>query len=111
MSKQLAVFLVLASFLQSLDCGNVLFFMPVIPKSSKITWFPLAMQLADRGHMVTIVNPYASKESYPNIEEIIVESAFDNYTNEISSQILQGELFSMCQISTLQIESFNTQAT
>ena len=41
--------LILAVFV---NAGNILFVMPVIPISSKITWYPLARALADRGHEV-----------------------------------------------------------
>ena len=40
--------------------GNVLFFMPIIPKSNKMTWYPLAEEMAKRGHQVTTINPHKS---------------------------------------------------
>ena len=40
--------------------GNVIFFMPIIPKSNKMTWYPLAEEMAKRGHQVTTINPYKS---------------------------------------------------
>ena len=30
--------------------GNILFFMPLIPKSSRITWMPIVEELATRKH-------------------------------------------------------------
>ena len=32
--------------------GNILFFMPFIPKSGRITWMPIAEELAARNHNV-----------------------------------------------------------
>jgi hypothetical protein len=34
--------------------GNILFFFPVITKSAKITFMPVAEKLAERGHQVLI---------------------------------------------------------
>ena len=34
--------------------GNILFFMPFIPKSGRITWMPIAEELAARNHNVTL---------------------------------------------------------
>ena len=74
-------------------CGNILFFMPIIPKSSKITWYPLVNQLAARGHHVTTVSPYPSKTQVENIEEIIVDNTkFLKYQDDISEAILKGNL-------------------
>ena len=32
--------------------GNILFFMPWVPKSGRITWMPIAEKLAARNHNV-----------------------------------------------------------
>ena len=36
-------------------CGNILFFMPFIPKSGRITWMPIAEELAGRNHNVLLL--------------------------------------------------------
>ena len=38
---------------QICDAGNILFFMPLIPKSSRITWMPIVEELAARKHNVS----------------------------------------------------------
>ena len=89
------VYLILITVFVIANCepGKILFFMPVIPKSSKITWYPLAKKLADRGHQVTIVCPYGSDSAYPNIVELAVPTNnFEMYTNAISRNILKENI-------------------
>ena len=50
--------------------GRILFFMPVMPKSSTFTFIPLVHELAKRGHKVTVVNPFGTKIQHPNLTEI-----------------------------------------
>jgi hypothetical protein len=38
----------IVTLILSAQAGKVLFFMPVIPKSSKITWMPLAKELGNK---------------------------------------------------------------
>ena len=48
--------LLLLFFLHVANGGKILFFMPVMPKSTTMTFLPLAQELAKKGHQVTIVN-------------------------------------------------------
>ena len=58
--------------------GNVLFFMPIIPKSNKMTWYPLAEEMAKRGHQVTTINPHKStKVSTAQCLKITQNVSFD----------------------------------
>ena len=38
---------------KQIHAGNILFFMPLIPKSSRITWMPIVEELAARKHNVS----------------------------------------------------------
>lgn len=88
MMKQLSLIFVLLALAEG---GKVLFYMPIIPKSSKITWYPLARKLAELGHQVTIVSPYGSDKAYQNLEEIVLsENYLDGIANNISSEILRS---------------------
>ena len=79
--------------------GKVLFFMPVIPKSSKIAWYPLAKAMAENGHQVTIVSPYPSQKEVQNLEEIIIDNEkLMVYQDEVSKAIL-GKNLSHWEIS------------
>ena len=72
---------------QPVNAGKILFFMPVIAKSTKITWYPLAKELADRGHEVTIVNPEYG-HLYPSIREFVIPRTFFNdYTRYLSKTV------------------------
>ena len=91
--------LLILLFIVPVFSGNVLFFMPVIPKSSKIAWYPLAKAMAKKGHQVTILGPYPSPEKVQNLEEIIVNNdEFLAYQDEISKEIL-GKSLSQWEIS------------
>ena len=58
-------------------CGKILFYMPFISESVKITFMPVAIELASRGHSVTIVTPYPDKMlDNPNIRQISFDSEF-----------------------------------
>ena len=54
----------------SIMAGKILFFMPVMPKSSTFTFLPLVHELVDRGHQVTVVNPFGTKKEHPNLTVI-----------------------------------------
>ena len=58
-------------------CGKILFYMPFISESVKITFMPVAVELASRGHSVTIVTPYPDKMlDNSNIRQISFDSEF-----------------------------------
>ena len=44
--------LIFVIFPKIIFAGNILFFMPFIPKSGRITWMPIAEELAARNHNV-----------------------------------------------------------
>ena len=47
----LAYYLLLMAMIpKQIYAGNILFFMPLIPKSSRITWMPIVEELATRKH-------------------------------------------------------------
>ena len=50
--------------------GKILFFMPVMPKSSTFTFLPLVHELVERGHQVTVVNAFGTKKEHPNLTVI-----------------------------------------
>ncbi len=56
--------------------GRILFYMPLVSKSMKITFMPLAEELARRGHEVVIIMPHDGKSK----ERLLViknDSPFD----------------------------------
>ena len=58
-------------------CGKILFYMPFISESVKITFMPVAIELASRGHSVTIVTPFPDKMvDNQNIRQISFDSKF-----------------------------------
>jgi hypothetical protein len=57
--------------------GKVLFYMPFISESVKITFMPVAKELASRGHSVTIVTPFPDKKiDSSSIQQISFDSQF-----------------------------------
>ena len=48
----------------------------------RITYMPVVRELAARGHQVTVVTPYDSKEP-ENVQMIIIESPFEEILNEV----------------------------
>ena len=49
---KLLVISYLCSLLSNAYAGSILFWMPIIPRSGRITWLPIAKALAERGHQV-----------------------------------------------------------
>ena len=77
MAMKILTLLVLSS-VGFADCGKVLFYMPFISESVKITFMPVAKELASRGHSVTIVTPYPDKkiDAELDIRQISFDSRF-----------------------------------
>ena len=48
--------------------------MPGMPRSSSFTFVPLVHELVDRGHHVTIVNPFGTKRQHANLTQIKTKS-------------------------------------
>lgn len=64
--------LVVAQFLLPLVApANIVIFQHVISYSHRVTTWPLAEALAEKGHQVTYITPYAPKHPNPKITEIV----------------------------------------
>lgn len=57
----------------SSDCANILVTFPVPMRSHNILGVELTKAMAARGHNITFITPFASKEKNVNITEIVVE--------------------------------------
>lgn len=69
--------------------GKVLIYAPVGSKSLKITYMPIVEELAKRGHAITIVTGYKSKHKIENVQELIVNSRFQEYSDRLSNNALK----------------------
>ena len=67
------VVILLATIIKLASCGSVLFFIPFMSKSVKITFMPVAEEMASKGHEVVVVMPYATKKPNPKVKEIIID--------------------------------------
>ena len=47
------------------SCGSILFYMPIVTKSIRITFMPVATEMAKRGHEVVVVTQHPDKK--PNL--------------------------------------------
>ena len=64
------------------ECGRIMFYMPFVSKSMRITYMPVVRELAARGHEVTVVTPYDSKEP-DNVHMVIIDSPFEEILDEV----------------------------
>ena len=72
------------------SCGSIFFFMPFVSKSIKITFMPLAEEMAARGHEVVVLMPHPTKKPNPNLKEIIIDGReFIEMTDKVSEQQLK----------------------
>lgn len=58
--------------------SNILAFIPSPWKSHTIAFEPLFLELADRGHNLTVVTRFALKNPPPNYRQVIVNYELDN---------------------------------
>jgi len=84
------IFSILTSFalllFDSTLAGNILIWAPVSSRSVKITFMPLAKELASKGHDVLLVYPHKSKHQTKRITELTINgSRFTELTEKTSS--------------------------
>ena len=65
----------ISTFLGSTTCDRILFLFPIASKSHRNVFEPLINALAARGHDLTVVTPFRSKNLPSNIKEVIPISA------------------------------------
>ena len=72
------------------SCGSILFYMPMVTKSIRITFMPVASEMAKRGHEVVIVTQHPDKNPNPNLTEIIIDGKdFNEFTDRLSAEKLK----------------------
>ena len=72
------------------SCGSILLYMPIVTKSARITFMPLATEMAKRGHEVVVVTQHPDKKPNPNITEITVDAKeFNELTDRMSAEKLK----------------------
>ncbi|CAH1402291.1 unnamed protein product [Nezara viridula] len=73
---------------------NILVMMPYPLYSHTKSYLPLFIELAKRGHNVTMVSQYKLNEPVPNFNEIIVDDIMkDMHENKFDIRIMEGFLF------------------
>ena len=73
------------------SCGSILFYMPFVSKSIKITFIPVAEEMSKRGHEVVVITQHPGKKPNPNFKEIIVDgNEFDEMTERVSKEKLKS---------------------
>lgn len=58
---------------KSIKSANILYVIPLPIKSHYISLSPLGLELADRGHNVTVITMFKEIDPPPNYREIIVD--------------------------------------
>lgn len=76
----------LLTLFQCLDAASILFFIHVNSYSHRVSVWPLAEELASRGHQVTFISAHQPKDPNPNITEIVPKS-LEKHMYEISKAI------------------------
>ena len=88
--KLQTVLILLATIIKLASCGSVLFFIPFMSKSVKITFMPVAEEMAAKGNEVVVVMPYATKKPNPKVKEIIIDGKeLDDMYERISVEKLK----------------------
>ena len=71
--------------------GSILFYMPFVSKSVKITFMPVAEEMASRGHEVAVLMQHGTKNPNPNVKEIIIDgNEFNEMTERVSDEKLKS---------------------
>ena len=64
--------------------------MPIVTKSVRITFMPVASEMAKRGHEVVVVTQHPDKKPNPNLTEIIIDgSEFNELMDRVSEDKLK----------------------
>lgn len=67
--------------------GKILFFFPMAPKSSTMTYVPLAQELASRGHDVTVVSLFKNDDKkLPTLKEIVLKTKLPDFSDKLLSE-------------------------
>ena len=83
--------ILLSSLLPWTQSANILMYMPMGSRSHWYTWVPLANELAERGHDLTIVSPFPDKglEARGNVNFMV--TGHDMSVTIKSDQIFKGD--------------------
>ena len=71
--------------------GSVFFYMPVVTKSIRLTFMPVAIEMARKGHEVVILTQHPDKNPIPNITEITIEGKIMKVVSEKMSEEVMKE--------------------
>lgn len=69
--------ILLYCYFRAIRCSNILIFLPSPWKSHIISFQPLFLELANRGHNVTVVSKYAVKNPPANYTQVVPSFEFD----------------------------------
>ena len=87
----LSILVLLMDQPRAVSGGSILFYMPFVSKSIKITFMPVAEEMASRGHEVAVVMQHPTKNPNPNIKEIIIGgNEFIDMTERVSNEKLKS---------------------
>ena len=106
-----SVFIVVISyflFLGYIEAGKILFFMPILPKSTTMILNPIVEEMAKKGHDVTFVNPFGTKAQYSTLKQIKPSFNVDEMLNSISVEMLTDNMTS-AQITKLLMQKSKIQ--
>ncbi|CAH1375667.1 hypothetical protein MTP99_017076 [Tenebrio molitor] len=101
--KGYLIVLLLCGTLWTVESSKILFIAPMPAHSHFTLVFRLAKELVDRGHQVTVINPYPQKPSIKNYTDVSVEE-LTVYVEELKKNLLKLEKGGMIQTMT---EMFN----
>lgn len=81
MSRVLISFVSLLFCLTLVSSYKILCFYPTISKSQVVFGLPLLTALAEKGHQVTLVSPFASGKNVKNYHEVVIPVNVGDYTS------------------------------
>ena len=71
--------------------GSILFYMPVVSRSIRITFMPVASEMARLGHEVVVVTQHPDKKPNPNLTEITIDGKiFNELTEKVSEELMKS---------------------
>lgn len=82
--KFITIFVIsLYLYIRAIRCSNILIFVPSPWKSHIISFQPLFLELANRGHNVTVVSKFMVKNPPPNYTQLVTTYNFDTDGSKI----------------------------
>lgn len=99
------VIICLHFFIHTIRCSNILAFMPSPWKSHIISFQPLFLELASRGHNVTVVSKFTIENPPPGFVQLVPSYDFDIDESKTYNYLNYRSMYILCNVVIVSIKA------